>query len=171
MAGGEYGGFPGWDPNQGTGYSYEVDWEGLCYEGGPPQSVDNYHLIGALRCRGAFCHTLNIGVESVNFNSVQNFWTYYFSEEQDAEICPQKYFVTGIHLSGSYGDNISLECSKFEDDTSGHTVRWGNCYWTSYFSEEAEYLYLGAGYYMAGMDCRGSYCDNKSIYACQAIAE
>ena len=71
--------------------------------------------------------------------------------------------MTGIACSGSYCDNVAIQCTNIQYTTKGA------CQWTPFFSEETGYQYLPAGYYAAGLRCNGGYCDNMSVLACQAL--
>lgn len=93
-------------------------------------------------------------------------WSGYVSEEQPPTICANNYAVRGFDCSGSYCDNVSINCRP----VFGHP--FGNSIWTPYFSEEGSTAdrrgrCAGPQRWMTGVACSGSYCDNLSIRCTQ----
>jgi len=142
-------------------------WSRFTSEENPPLTISNGQLISAMRCTGRYCDNISLGYQNVpGVNHISHSWTPYFSEEgTNYRVCSGNSFMTGINCRGSYCDNISLRCTVVRGK-----IRGAACNWTPWFSEEAEYSpYLGGpDYYAAGLACRGSYCDDMSILACQA---
>lgn len=122
-------------------------------------------LIQGLRCSGRYCDDVGLLAVESGHTQVNSWWTSSFSEEgTNHRICDGNGFVTGIHCTGSYCDNVSLRCSQL--DNGG--VRTG-CYWTAPISEESGGSFIAPeSMYVAGASCSGRYCDNMSLYLCQA---
>jgi hypothetical protein len=83
--------------------------------------------------------------------------------------------MTGVSCSGSYCDNVKLQCAKL---TSGH-IDAGFCYWTGWQSEE-QGAWIDRGsftgcsasscdFFVNGAECSGSYCDNMRFWVCPVI--
>lgn len=84
-------------------------------------------------------------------------WTPYTSEEYPPITCDGSSLVTGVQVTGVYGDNTRLLCQPTN-------LTKTDSYWTPYFSEEYNSMtYCDVGYWMTGMTCQGRYCDNVSI--------
>lgn len=139
-------------------------WSASTSEEYPPLTSYEPYLINAFKCTGGYCDNLRIRNHNVGADYNSSYWTSYFSEEgTNYRICSGSHsFMTGLACKGGNCDNLTLQCTNISKTK-------GACYWTPYFSEEATYSYLAAGYYAAGMKCRGGWCDNKSILACQAL--
>ncbi len=140
-------------------------WSSFTSEEYPPLTSSNGYLIDGFFCSGGYCDNTYIRNRLVNRNYGHSYWTSFFSEEAtNNRICSgANEFVTGVACKGSYCDNVSLQCTAL---TNGNHNS-GNCQWTPSFSEEEGSQYLPAGYYAVGMQCLGSYCDNKRIWACR----
>jgi hypothetical protein len=143
-------------------------WSSSTSEEKPPLTASNHNLINRFYCSGSYCDNIWINTVGTYRNFGSNYWTSFFSEEgastgANQRICSGSGFMTGIACNGGYCDNVSIQCTTLDSTTRG------SCYWTPYFSEEAAYSdLLASGYYAAGLTCRGSNCDDKSIYACLA---
>lgn len=104
-----------------------------------------------------------------------NTWTSSFSEEgRNYQFCPWGTALSGIQCSGGYCDNLSLYCGKKLNKSQ--LKGW----WTSSISEERRggkdtvdgvvvrknnYMQrCGTNGYIAGMQCRGAYCDNVALF-------
>jgi hypothetical protein len=84
-------------------------------------------------------------------------WTPYTSEENPPIICDSASLMNQVQCRGDYCDDTRAYCQA-----SGGSV--GPSYWTSYFSEEStNYRYCNAGYWVTGLACSGSYCDNNAL--------
>ncbi|PRQ02431.1 hypothetical protein ENSA5_23580 [Enhygromyxa salina] len=88
-------------------------------------------------------------------------WTGYVSEENPPLICSNRYAARGFDCSGSYCDNVSMDC-RYLSATIGESS------WIPYFSEEGsatadEGHCWGSNQWMTGVVCSGSYCDNLSL--------
>ncbi|WP_246053000.1 RICIN domain-containing protein [Leptospira semungkisensis] len=144
---------------------YPPHWLQWTTDGSAPIQMDGPFLTQGLRCNGRYCDDVNLLATETSYTQTNSWWTDYFSEEgTNYRICDNNGFVTGIQCSGSYCDNVSLRCSQLNN--SG--VRTG-CYWTAGVSEEGGGKFVAPqSMYVAGASCNGRYCDNMSLYLCQA---
>jgi len=85
-------------------------------------------------------------------------WMGWHSEETPgASTCPANQVVTGFDCSGSYCDNVRLECHNY-----GGTVSGGS--WSPWFEHNGKISHSCPwGQQMTGVDCWGDNCDNISI--------
>src|SRR5262249_55724009 len=110
----------------------------------------------------------------------ENVWTPFFSEEGGPQvICPNLGFVTGVACAGRYCDNLSLKCTTLGPYI--YMPRPGYCIWTGdvpfpsaypwggWLSEERGVWEASGYYYVAGVQCRGSYCDDMQFFMCPVI--
>jgi hypothetical protein len=131
-------------------------------------------LVSGWYCTGSYCDASYLRCAETHYGLSQRSWTPYISEEGGPRaICPNDGFMTGLACRGSYCDDISIQCTT----TVGHGR--GACYWTGdynlptyswagWLSEERGAWYAEPGYYIAGVQCRGSNCDDKQFYMCYA---
>jgi len=142
-------------------------------------------------CSGSFCDNVRVLCDvlpnGISLDPASDYWTAWFSEEDDdvstfrqgwynpdqsnLEVCNWSVstpaVMGGIACSGSYCDNISLECDV-PRRPDGQVATFANCTWTSFwFSEENQHIDFFNNYFIAGIWCNGSYCDNKKFYVCQ----
>jgi hypothetical protein len=86
--------------------------------------------------------------------------TSWFSEEGNHNYqCPGTQYITGVTCSGSYCDNLSVEC------TTTNLAKY-NCTWAGPFSEEQAAYLAPSGRAISGIWCSGSYCDNMWYLTC-----
>jgi hypothetical protein len=85
-------------------------------------------------------------------------WSGWVSEELPNLECSSGNLIRGGECSGSYCDNIRVDCS-------GVAGSFGNAYWTTFFSDEgaSNYRKCGPKHWVTGIDCSGSWCDNLSL--------
>ena len=91
-------------------------------------------------------------------------WLGWISEESpnNTQICPDNEFASEIKCTGRYCDSISLKCSTFSNSGTKQ-----NCQWIGPLSEEdGGFLNFPPNKYLVGVQCSGSYCDNKKFYVC-----
>ena len=141
-------------------------------------------LVNSFNCIGGRCDNVQLGCTHHSRSLeddrlVEAEWTQFFSEESRDNgnpngprngrfYCPSNHFMTGIACDGAFCDNLSMQCTKVE----GRTVVPNSCEWTrTFLSEEQGGLFIGTatGYtnqYIRGIDCDGSFCDNKRFYVC-----
>ena len=94
----------------------------------------------------------------------------FISEESPNNVsyCPQNSIVEGMYTTGSYSDNIAIQCRDVNFPPQGVTCRW-----TNWVSEEQPPQYFDADFNRPGgavataVMCSGSYCDNVSFLACE----
>lgn len=84
------------------------------------------------------------------------FTSRWHSEENQPAMCADDTVATKVQCSGSYCDNIRVQCKN-------PPLQHGSYTYTSYKSEEQGYNQCSNGYYVTGIDCHGSYCDNQSL--------
>lgn len=89
----------------------------------------------------------------------------WFSEEQPRTNCSSSaQLLGGLRCNGDYCDNLKLRCLA-----TPKLLRSGTCYNAQAISEEQSAGYrCNAGYWVAGMQCTGKYCDNVSVTCCPA---
>jgi len=85
-------------------------------------------------------------------------WTDFTSEENPPRTCSTNEVARGFGCSGSFCDNVRLDCVNFAPAT------FSTRSWTSYFSEEGiNYRYCPWQSWVTGIACQGSYCDNIAL--------
>jgi hypothetical protein len=80
------------------------------------------------------------------------------SEETPPATCNPGSFISGIHCTGSYCDNVAISCALFRGAALGQAS------WTAWVSEEQGLRECPQNHLIAGLACRGRYCDNLSLY-------
>lgn len=83
------------------------------------------------------------------------------SEEYAPALCDTGSLPIAAWCIGDYCDNVGLMCWPTGAST-------GDSYWTPYFSEEnspwaPSAQFCGQGYWITGLRCAGSYCDDVSF--------
>lgn len=165
--------------------------------GGPARACGQWNEAAVgFGCSGRYCDSVRLLCETMPFGTTldpaTDYWSGYFSEEHDdygtwdsyggwhheenQEICHTPYhnskgLVSGIKCRGRYCDNISVECTKPVKYVGGtrYEVQMNNCSWTAWQSEEQGSRDFGWNRYITGVECQGSYCDNKRFYVCSPI--
>ena len=143
------------------------NWTPITSDGLAPLACDSGNLMTNVRCTGrycdnisTYCHTDGIGVAGANT------WTSYFSDEHGENKCKADEWVTSISCTGNYCDNVALQCTKLQSPYVVHN----SCMWTGWVSEEyGGQLNFPPGYYMAGAQCSGSFCDNMRFWVCSKL--
>jgi hypothetical protein len=110
-----------------------------------------------------YCKALPAGVTTFG----GGFFSHYISEESpnNLVVCDTlggmnpNGIVDGIRAQGKYSDLISVHCRETSRPPT-------NCQWSAYFSEEQRLLDFGVGRFVAGVRCKGSYCDQVSYLTC-----
>jgi hypothetical protein len=169
------------------------DWTGWTSEEKGPLYCNWHYGATGFRCNGRYCDNVALHCSYVPLDHRTTYWSNYFSEEGATDLEVQKCvdtpnggycesllvgrnfhycfgglghnkgIVTGIRCSGSYCDNISLECTK---PASG-TLR--ACWWSAWLSEEQVLNFFGEGNFITGVECQGKYCDNKRFLVCSLV--
>lgn len=163
--------------------------------GGPwalcPTSTE---AVSGVRCRGSYCDEVGIRCQDLpaditvsgyhlsdSFSeegghiATSSSFGWYRSDSPNSHVCnwgqSDPGVVTGLRCTGSYCDNIQLECATPIATLNGRNepVRFTNCSWSGWYSEEDPWFAYGAtaNQYIAGIECSGSYCDDKRYYVCR----
>jgi hypothetical protein len=94
-------------------------------------------------------------------------WTPFTSDEDAIShaICPAGQVMNGFNCTGSYCDNLQLHCIPMP-----YGVATTDTYSTNWFSEEYPARGVcGPGYWVTGIRCSGSYCDNIQLVCTRFI--
>jgi len=160
--------------------SYSDSWTARATsEESPPLTCRLGSLVSGFRCSGKYCDNIKLECTNNNYEISARNWEDYVSEEDrrstemvdgllvrrndNLQLCGTKGFLTGVGCKGSYCDNISIECSVIKG-----VERRTNGFWTTWVSEEkGGTLQFPRGYYAAGIECKGKFCDNKRFYVCR----
>lgn len=154
-------GAPAPEPQAYTG------WKDYTSEEYPPVTCDPGNVMTAVGCQGRYCDNIRIYCTPVGGTVYYTWWSTYFSEEPtNSRSCGPNSWVSGIACSGKYCDNIAIQCAS----TSPPGQQWPpkyppQCQWTGWMSEEnGGTLWINSR--VRGVQCSGSYCDNKRFYVC-----
>ena len=96
-----------------------------------------------------------------------NYYTTWRSEENGGVLtCPYGYYVSNVYCKGPYCDELAFECKKYSFKQAHR-----DCFWGGWYSEESGHRYYDGEqhYLMAGIQCSGSYCDNKRNLYCRQL--
>lgn len=141
-------------------FSEESPGEGHCPSGFAMRGV---------RCRGSYCD--NVALYCCPYSPTPDpgatrSWSPFFSEEGSGRLYPPEQatrFLSGLRCRGSYCDNLGMQYL-----TTARLRFRDQCYQGPWFSEEG-----GAkqecrdGEWVGGLACRGSYCDDLSLFCCR----
>jgi hypothetical protein len=142
-------------------------------------------------CSGSYCDNMHIYCDQlpgdITLNPSTDYWSSWFSEEwngvytwtsigwyqstqNNMHVCEATMpagIVSGIRCANSYCDNVSLECDV-PVHSNGTTAVFNRptCYWSAQYSDENGNIDFGAGNWVTGAWCYGSYCDRLSYYVC-----
>lgn len=149
-------------------FTVEVDdmspkvWTGWTSDEFAPVTCVSGRLIHGVECHEDYCDNVRVDcglVSGVSFGSSS--WTSYFSEENtNYRVCGANEWMTGIACTGDNCDNVSIQCTEVFGKQPV------SCTWSAYYSEEDGAYHTPAGYYIRGVRCRGSDCDDMSYYRC-----
>lgn len=98
-----------------TARNYSSRWISEETGGGRSNQYSTKDFINGLTCRGSYCDDLYPhATQSAHFrNTGVCRWTAFFSEEPPSKAnCAGGSFVAGMKCSGSYCDNLSLQCCE-----------------------------------------------------------
>jgi hypothetical protein len=136
---------------------------------------DNSAVMG-IKCSGSYCDSMSLYCNSFPAGFTPNGsgsnWgnPQFISEESPNNVsyCPAGSIVNGIYTTGSFSDNLAIQCRDVNFPPQGVTCRW-----TNWVSEEqppqffdADFNRPGGAVAIAAM-CSGRYCDNVSFLACE----
>ncbi|NMO17843.1 hypothetical protein HPC49_29175 [Pyxidicoccus fallax] len=152
------------------GQSESPLWTAFTSEESPPVSCIGARLVAGVACTGRFCD--NVAIDCVALSGLvlrsSSSSTPFFSEEGTHEgVCSGNEWMVGLQCHGDFCDNISLRCQ----DTNMRPV---DCMWTTnQMSEENSPFQVGSigrpGFFIRGMRCFGSNCDNKTFNICRPV--
>ncbi|MCH9682492.1 MAG: hypothetical protein K0V04_13735 [Deltaproteobacteria bacterium] len=164
-------------------------------ESQPPQEFCTSvgQAVDGVRCQGSYCDDIGIRCNDLPFGMTAegHNWEALITDDPDAAIPlgtigTHSYIVsdeyghvcglgsgilTGLHCSGSYCDDVTLQCATPTMDYQGAKVpgELVNCFWSNYYSEEDPWFAYGAtaNLWISGIECYGSYCDSKKYRVCE----
>jgi hypothetical protein len=144
-------------------------WTGYTSEETPPLTCGHGQVVQGLDCTGKYCDNVALYCTNTGRATGWGTWLPYFSEEgsgaaNEGHCAAGDMWMTGLGCSGSYCDNVSMQCSQMIGSWTG------GCLWSpQWYSEEQAPFYAPHGYYIKGIKCGGSYCDNMRYLYCQML--
>jgi hypothetical protein len=142
-------------------------WSPWFSEEPPGQYVCPGGIEGA-RCNNRYCDNTSLYCKGGAIGVSAGTWSpYWISEERPNNQfrCPSNSVAVGMRCSGRYCDNISLRCDPVNRNLTG-------CRWSDWISEESggsrRNWVSWPGRYLVGVQCRGSYCDDRRFLHCSA---
>lgn len=135
-------------------------WTSFTSDNLPPVTCPVGSLVTGFDCSGSNCDDVRLKCQPQTGHTLTSrSWTSYFSEEAtNFRRCTG--FMTGLAATGSYSDNLSMECT-----TSSRSAR--NCVWSAWFSEEDPNFEAPTGTFVRALQCSGGSCDNMRAEYCQ----
>jgi hypothetical protein len=155
--------------NDGAGDDQLRAWTGYTSEETPPLTCGHGQVVQGLDCTGKYCDNVALYCTNTGRATGWGTWLPYFSEEgsgaaNEGHCAAGDMWMTGLGCSGSYCDNVSMQCSQMIGSWTG------GCLWSpQWYSEEQAPFYAPHGYYIKGIKCGGSYCDNMRYLYCQML--
>lgn len=120
--------------------------------------------IAGIECSGSYCDNKRLVVVREGTSKPvldSRYWTSWISEEKPSSTnCPSDMIVNEIQCSGKFCDNLRLQCGRLASD---YRVITSNIQVVDWFSEEQGERLCNDGYYLWGIECRGSYCDDLKL--------
>ncbi|HEX5751894.1 MAG TPA: hypothetical protein VFZ09_37080 [Archangium sp.] len=144
-------------------------WTAYTSEEYPPVNCLDSRLVAGVACSGRFCDNVAIdcvAVSGLTFGASSS--TPFFSEEGSHEgVCSGNEWMTGIQCHGDFCDNLSIRCTETNRAPT-------QCAWTSgTYSEENSPFQVASigrtGFFIRGIRCFGSNCDNKQYLTCRPL--
>ncbi len=128
---------------------------------------DDYALQG-IACFGSHCDNKQLyccPYTKCPDDSVKEDWSIWFSEEDPGSFVFDSGFAAGLECDGKWCDNLSLRILY----RTPKLTNVGECRWGPFISEEGPYYtQCPDDFFVAGMRCRGSNCDDVSLRCCKA---
>ncbi|MFN8489164.1 MAG: hypothetical protein U0350_16375 [Caldilineaceae bacterium] len=142
------------------------------------------YAVDGMACSGSYCD--NVALHCRRYTStpdssrLYDSVSYWISEEHPNNMYPPQnqqwspnWFVVGLKCKGRYCDDIQLFIKKNNSQLANSGICWFS---NSWFSEEndpfkqqkSEDQSFDAHTFVAGLQCKGRYCDNMSLYYCVA---
>lgn len=142
------------------GRRYWTDWAS---EEDPPIDCSSNDFVRAFDCRGPYCNDVQLQCESVDSSiNEDSWWSSWFSNEnQGRRICGGDAWMTGVKCKGWWCDSLSIRCTRSNMEPT-------DCQWSGRYSEEDHWFTAPSGYYIRGISCHGSYCNDKRYRYCKA---
>ncbi|MCH9682493.1 MAG: hypothetical protein K0V04_13740 [Deltaproteobacteria bacterium] len=161
-------------------------------ESQPPQEFcsPTGQAVDGVRCQGSYCDDVGIRCNDLPFGMTTegHNWEALITDggynpdfiihsdhivsDDNGHVCGLGTgILTGLHCSGSYCDDVTLECATPVLNYNGTNVpgELVSCFWSDVYSEEDPWFAYGAtaNRWITGIKCYGSYCDAKSYRVCQ----
>jgi hypothetical protein len=147
-----------------------------------PINCPTGELIRGVLCDHDYCDNIGIICDRTDW-TLKNIAFQYWSKSSISEetgkrseyagnrydCAEQGAFMTGFRCFGSYCDNLKMQCTRYLSPDGKVNYIPVSCVWTSRipnFSEEEKAIYFPSGMYLAGVECAGSYCDDKRFRIC-----
>ncbi|MCH9684134.1 MAG: hypothetical protein K0V04_22065 [Deltaproteobacteria bacterium] len=138
-----------------------LGWAPAVSEETPPATCDGSGVAVGVDCMGWHCDLVQMFCGAHSGTVGARVWTEWFSEEANSyRICPNTQWVTGVACQGAWCDDISLECTDL-----GLSAK--TCWWSSYFGSEDPIFMAPTGHLMAGVQCKGTYCEQMRYFTCE----
>lgn len=159
-------------------------WTPPVSEETPPAICRRGFAVKSILCEGRYCDNKSLFCERYTGSRelTRYSWSQQFSEEGNGAAAADDMLVTGIACKGRYCDNLSLQFGR-----SRTTERLTDCRWQNeWYSEEGlvekdgrdrgrmsneeravRFVSCPGPSLVAGIQCRGSYCDNIRLYCCR----
>lgn len=138
-----------------------LGWIEAVSEETPPATCDGNGAAIWVDCMGSNCDDVQLFCGSHSGTPGARSWSTWFSEEGTSwRICPGTEYVTGISCRGWWCDDVSIECTDL--GLSAQT-----CWWSSYFKSNDPLFQAPTGHLIAGMQCKGAYCDEMRFFTCE----
>jgi hypothetical protein len=128
------------------------------------------YLLSGMKCSGGYCDNKVLKccpyLDGNADAQMRNYHSEWISEESGGGRSNQystRDFINGLSCRGAYCDDVfphAVSSPRFRNA--------GACRWTRYFSDEPPAgAQCGGDTFVAGIRCRGSYCDDLSLQCCQ----
>jgi hypothetical protein len=130
-----------------------------------PVSCPSGFAVDAMECRGSECDDVTLHCGAISSSSNAGNFSGFISEElpNNSVVCGLNQFMIGVACREDFCDDMAIQCATFDGRNRGF------CNWTSYFSEEQQFKFLDNGFAAAGLQCRGSNCDDIRILECSVL--
>jgi len=130
--------------------------------------------VSGINASGPYSDNLQLACKSFgaapwHLDHASSRWLSFFSEEPyNARWCMAGEVVTGVQASGSFSDNLALQCTPLKDSMDRLT-RIEGCHWLGPVSDETGPRTALNAEWALGARCTGSYCDNVDLYVCTVL--
>jgi len=168
------------DTSKGWHSANEIDWSEEILDGVVVKGLNaeqgwlgwryliRFTNSGASMIRDNYGLGLGLGGSSGFFwaNLIDEYYSMHLSKEGDL------WAKNSITVGGTdYNNGVGVCLADGTNCPSTNVQSEHNdCYWTGYFSEEGSANAIcSIGTYVAGVRCRGEYCDDISLYCCKPV--